>query len=115
LQEEGDHFIKIDSAFNNLLAFQPSWTPSTTQQLRKLVAALSLAPDMTGRITIFDICKPLKMKESENYNFSIPSRQSLGEGYYGILQGEEEIFLDLGVRLPLHESQQVLTLPPGQS
>ncbi|WP_419632452.1 hypothetical protein, partial [Thiolapillus sp.] len=30
---------KIDSAFDNLLVPQPSWSPSTTQQLRKLVAA----------------------------------------------------------------------------
>ncbi|WP_419627143.1 hypothetical protein, partial [Thiolapillus sp.] len=29
---------KIDSAFDNLLVPQPSWSPSTTQQLRKLVA-----------------------------------------------------------------------------
>ncbi|WP_305803385.1 hypothetical protein, partial [Thiolapillus sp.] len=27
---------KIDSAFDNLLVPQPSWSPSTTQQLRKL-------------------------------------------------------------------------------
>ncbi|WP_419607862.1 hypothetical protein, partial [Thiolapillus sp.] len=26
---------KIDSAFDNLLVPQPSWSPSTTQQLRK--------------------------------------------------------------------------------
>ncbi|WP_293715627.1 hypothetical protein, partial [Thiolapillus sp.] len=30
---------KIDSAFDNLLVPQTSWSPSTTQQLRKLVAA----------------------------------------------------------------------------
>ncbi|WP_419605007.1 hypothetical protein [Thiolapillus sp.] len=30
---------KIDSAFDNLFVPQPSWSPSTTQQLRKLVAA----------------------------------------------------------------------------
>ncbi|WP_293672505.1 YqcC family protein [Thiolapillus sp.] len=35
---------KIDSAFDNLLVPQPSWSPSTTQQLRKLVAAPYLAP-----------------------------------------------------------------------
>ncbi|WP_293648863.1 hypothetical protein [Thiolapillus sp.] len=35
---------KIDSAFDNLLVLQPSWSPSTTQQLRKLVAAPYLAP-----------------------------------------------------------------------
>ncbi|WP_419616961.1 hypothetical protein [Thiolapillus sp.] len=40
----GDHFIKIDSAFDNLFVPQPSWLPSTTQQLRKLVAAPYLAP-----------------------------------------------------------------------
>ncbi|WP_419585349.1 hypothetical protein [Thiolapillus sp.] len=40
----GDHFIKIDSAFDNLFVPQPSWSPSTTQQLRKLVAAPYLAP-----------------------------------------------------------------------
>ncbi|WP_419650141.1 hypothetical protein, partial [Thiolapillus sp.] len=36
---------KIDSAFGNLLVPQPSWSPSTTQQLRKLVAAPYLAPN----------------------------------------------------------------------
>ena len=35
---------KIDSAFDNLFVPQPSWSPSTTQQLRKLVVALYLAP-----------------------------------------------------------------------
>ena len=35
---------KINSAFDNLLVPQPSWSPSTTQQLRKLVAAPYLAP-----------------------------------------------------------------------
>ncbi|WP_293701591.1 hypothetical protein [Thiolapillus sp.] len=35
---------KIDSAFDNLFVPQPSWSPSTTQQLRKLVAAPYLAP-----------------------------------------------------------------------
>ncbi|WP_419633058.1 hypothetical protein [Thiolapillus sp.] len=35
---------KIDSAFDNLLVPQPSWSPSTTQQLRKLVAAPYLTP-----------------------------------------------------------------------
>ncbi len=34
---------KIDSAFNNLFVPQPSWSPSTTQQLRKLVAVPWLA------------------------------------------------------------------------
>ena len=41
---------KIDSAFDNLLVPQPSWSPSTTQQLRKLVAAPYLSPnDRTPR------------------------------------------------------------------
>ncbi|WP_294043343.1 hypothetical protein [Thiolapillus sp.] len=35
---------KINSAFDNLFVPQPSWSPSTTQQLRKLVAAPYLAP-----------------------------------------------------------------------
>ncbi|WP_419605475.1 hypothetical protein [Thiolapillus sp.] len=35
---------KIDSAFDNLLVPQTSWSPSTAQQLRKLVAAPYLAP-----------------------------------------------------------------------
>ncbi|WP_419583416.1 hypothetical protein, partial [Thiolapillus sp.] len=35
---------KIDSAFDNLFVPQPSWSPSTTQQLRKLVAAPYLTP-----------------------------------------------------------------------
>ncbi|WP_419622003.1 hypothetical protein, partial [Thiolapillus sp.] len=35
---------KIDSAFDNLFVPQPSWSPSTTQQPRKLVAAPYLAP-----------------------------------------------------------------------
>ena len=41
---------KIDSAFDNLFVPQPSWSPSTTQQLRKLVAAPYLTPnDWTPR------------------------------------------------------------------
>ncbi|WP_419587929.1 hypothetical protein [Thiolapillus sp.] len=41
---------KIDSAFDNLLVPQPSWSPSTAQQLRKLVAAPYLSPnDWTPR------------------------------------------------------------------
>ncbi|WP_419603022.1 hypothetical protein [Thiolapillus sp.] len=36
---------KIDSAFDNLFVPQPSWSPSTTQQLRKLVAAPYLSPN----------------------------------------------------------------------
>ncbi|WP_419604595.1 hypothetical protein, partial [Thiolapillus sp.] len=40
----------IDSAFDNLFVPQPSWSPSTTQQLRKLVAAPYLPPnDWTPR------------------------------------------------------------------
>ncbi len=37
-------FQFLDSAFDNLFVPQPSWPPSTTQQLRKLVAAPYLAP-----------------------------------------------------------------------
>ncbi|WP_419615201.1 hypothetical protein, partial [Thiolapillus sp.] len=41
---------KIDSAFDNLFVPQPSWSPNTTQQLRKLVAAPYLSPnDWTPR------------------------------------------------------------------
>ncbi|WP_419629082.1 hypothetical protein, partial [Thiolapillus sp.] len=41
---------KIDSAFDNPLVPRPSWSPSTAQQLRKLVAAPYLAPnDWTPR------------------------------------------------------------------
>ncbi|WP_295512997.1 hypothetical protein [Thiolapillus sp.] len=45
---------KIDSAFDNLLVPQPSWSPSTTQQLRKLVAAPYLPPnDCTPRLDAY--------------------------------------------------------------
>ncbi|WP_419581960.1 hypothetical protein [Thiolapillus sp.] len=45
---------KIDSAFDNLLVPQPSWSPSTTQQLRKLVAAPYLSPnDCTPRLDAY--------------------------------------------------------------
>ncbi|WP_419583030.1 hypothetical protein [Thiolapillus sp.] len=45
---------KIDSAFDNLLVSQPSWSPSTTQQLRKLVAAPYLSPnDWTSRLDAY--------------------------------------------------------------
>ncbi|WP_419639092.1 hypothetical protein, partial [Thiolapillus sp.] len=45
---------KIDSAFDNLLVPQPSWSPSTTQQLRKLVAAPYLTPnDCTPRLDAY--------------------------------------------------------------
>ncbi|WP_419641244.1 hypothetical protein [Thiolapillus sp.] len=40
----GDHFIKIDSPTRQPLLPRPSWSPSTAQQLRKLVAAPYLAP-----------------------------------------------------------------------
>ncbi|WP_419626755.1 hypothetical protein, partial [Thiolapillus sp.] len=40
----------IDPAFDNLFVPQPSWSPSTTQQLRKLLAAPYLPPnDWTPR------------------------------------------------------------------
>uniref|UniRef100_UPI003AF6599E hypothetical protein n=1 Tax=Thiolapillus sp. TaxID=2017437 RepID=UPI003AF6599E len=45
---------KIDSAFDNLLVPQTSWSPSTTQQLRKLVAAPYLSPnDWTPRLDAY--------------------------------------------------------------
>ncbi|WP_419610335.1 hypothetical protein, partial [Thiolapillus sp.] len=45
---------KIDSAFDNLLVPQPSWSPSTTLQLRKLVAAPYLPPnDWTPRLDAY--------------------------------------------------------------
>ncbi|WP_419649853.1 hypothetical protein [Thiolapillus sp.] len=45
---------KIDSAFDNLFVPQPSWSPSTTQQLRKLVAAPYLSPnDWTPRLDAY--------------------------------------------------------------
>ena len=44
----------IDSAFDNLLVPQPSWSPSTTQQLRKLVAAPYLSSnDWTPRLNVY--------------------------------------------------------------
>ena len=45
---------KIDSAFDNLFVPQPSWSPSTTQQLRKLGAAPYLSPnDWTPRLDAY--------------------------------------------------------------
>ncbi|WP_419617818.1 hypothetical protein [Thiolapillus sp.] len=45
---------KIDSAFDNLFVPQPSWSPSTTQQFRKLVAAPYLPPnDWTPRLDAY--------------------------------------------------------------
>ncbi|WP_419650556.1 hypothetical protein, partial [Thiolapillus sp.] len=45
---------KIDSALDNLFVPQPSWSPSTTQQLRKLVAAPYLPPnDWTPRLDAY--------------------------------------------------------------
>uniref|UniRef100_UPI003AF9735C hypothetical protein n=1 Tax=Thiolapillus sp. TaxID=2017437 RepID=UPI003AF9735C len=45
---------KINSAFDNLFVPQPSWSPSTTQQLRKLVAAPYLSPnDWTPRLDAY--------------------------------------------------------------
>ena len=45
---------KIDSAFDNLFVPQPSWSPSTMQQLRKLVAAPYLSPnDWTPRLDAY--------------------------------------------------------------
>ncbi|WP_419605084.1 hypothetical protein, partial [Thiolapillus sp.] len=42
------------SAFDNLFVPQPSWSPSTTQQLRKLVAAPYLPPnDWTPRLEAY--------------------------------------------------------------
>ena len=49
---------KIDSAFDNLFVPQPSWSPSTTQQLYKLVAAPYLPP-MTGRCIWMPTLLPL--------------------------------------------------------
>ncbi|WP_305802862.1 hypothetical protein [Thiolapillus sp.] len=45
---------KIDSTFDNLFVPQPSWSPSTTQQLRKLVAVPYLPPnDWTPRLDAY--------------------------------------------------------------
>ncbi|WP_419610507.1 hypothetical protein [Thiolapillus sp.] len=45
---------KIDSAFDNLFVPQPSWSPNTTQQLRRLVAAPYLSPnDWTPRLDAY--------------------------------------------------------------
>ncbi|WP_419586868.1 hypothetical protein, partial [Thiolapillus sp.] len=58
---------KIDSAFDNLLVPQPSWSPSTTQQLRKLVAAPYLAPnDWTPRSepTLFFLWRKARRENS---------------------------------------------------
>ena len=47
-------FQFLDSAFDNLFVPQPSWSPSTTQQLRKLVAAPYLSPnDWTPRLDAY--------------------------------------------------------------
>ncbi|WP_419604452.1 hypothetical protein [Thiolapillus sp.] len=52
---------KIDSTFDNLLVPQPSWSPSTTQQLRKLVAAPYLSPnDRTPRLDAY-VASPLAL------------------------------------------------------
>ncbi|WP_419634594.1 hypothetical protein, partial [Thiolapillus sp.] len=58
---------KIDSAFDNLFVPQPSWSPSTTQQLRKLVAAPYLAPnDWTPRSepTLFFLWRKARRENS---------------------------------------------------
>ena len=55
---------KIDSAFGNLLVPQPFWSPSTTQQLRKLVAAPYLTPnDCTPRLDAY-FASPLALVSS---------------------------------------------------
>ncbi len=46
---------------------------------------------MQGRIAIFDGCKPLKMEESENRTFPIPSRESPRKGFYEILMREKHM------------------------
>ncbi|WP_419635617.1 hypothetical protein [Thiolapillus sp.] len=52
---------KIDSAFDNLFVPQPSWSPSTTQQLRKLVAAPYLSSnDWTPRLDAY-VASPLAL------------------------------------------------------
>ncbi|WP_419606090.1 hypothetical protein, partial [Thiolapillus sp.] len=47
---------------------QPSWSPSTAQQLRKLVAAPYLAPTMTGRRvrrpTLFSLWRKARRENS---------------------------------------------------
>ncbi len=46
--------LKIDTAFDNLFVPQPSWSPSTTQQLRKLFATPYLSPnDWTPRLDAY--------------------------------------------------------------
>ncbi|WP_419605732.1 hypothetical protein [Thiolapillus sp.] len=45
---------KIDSAFDSLFVPQPSWSPSTTQQIHKLVATPYLSPnDWTPRLDAY--------------------------------------------------------------
>ncbi|WP_419614351.1 hypothetical protein [Thiolapillus sp.] len=71
---------KIDSAFDNLLVPQPSWSPSTTQQLRKLVAAPYLPPnDWTPRLDAY-FASPLAL--CARRVSSAASR--LPRGYWGL-------------------------------
>ena len=67
---------KIDSAFDNLFVPQPSWSPSTTQQLRKLVAASYLPPnDWTPRSEAYFVF-PLAQ--------GTPGKQSRPRCYWGL-------------------------------
>ena len=67
---------KIDWAFDNLLVPQPSWSPSTTQQLRKLVAAPYLPPnDWTPRLDAY-FASPLAQ--------GTPGKTVRPRGYWGL-------------------------------
>ncbi|WP_419590906.1 hypothetical protein, partial [Thiolapillus sp.] len=64
---------------------KPATGPAFAHLILGRVSQKATAFAMQGCIAIFDGCKPLKMAESENRTFPIPSRKSPGKGFYDIL------------------------------
>ncbi|WP_419582790.1 hypothetical protein [Thiolapillus sp.] len=101
---------KIDSAFDNLLVPQPSWSPSTTQQLRKLVAAPYLAPnDWTPRLDAY-FASPLALcaRRVSSAASRLPGTTSLRFALHGWQRPSR--FWGLGCPKIFHELEDTLVL-----
>ncbi|WP_419635677.1 hypothetical protein, partial [Thiolapillus sp.] len=94
---------KIDSAFDNLLVPQPSWSPSTTQQLRKLVAAPYLSPnDWTPRLDAY-FASPLALcaRRVSSAASRLLGSTSLRFALHGWQRRRDSLFLYLSGRVKM--------------
>ncbi|WP_419606153.1 hypothetical protein [Thiolapillus sp.] len=109
---------KIDSAFDNLFVPQPYWSPSTTQQLRKLVAAPYLSPnDWTPRLDAY-FAYPLALcaRRVSSAASRLPGTTSLRFALHGWQRSKMPSWRLLDrMRGSWHELPTLYTLTPGPS